>query len=113
MSSLQPSIARTWGGRTPAELSSAFEDHMRRTGIAEALEAGAQGVLLLKRIQASQAHFLLITFWNDFESVRRFAGDPIDKAVLYPGDEQFKLLADARVNHSDVPVFTWRPQAQR
>jgi hypothetical protein len=102
MSARQQSIARTWRGRTPAELSPAFEDHIRHSGIAEALQAGAQGAILRKRIHESQAYFLLITFWNDFETIRRFAGDAIDNAVLYPGDEHFQLVPDQSVKHYEV-----------
>jgi hypothetical protein len=103
MKSFRPSIARTWSGRTPVSLSSAFEEHIRRTGIADALQAGAQGAMLLKEAKESHVHFLLITFWNDFESIRRFAGDQIEKAVSYPEDEQFQLLPDPYVSHLPQP----------
>ena len=107
MTLTKTSIARMWGGRTPIELSAAFEEHVRSTGIAEAFAAGASGSLLLKRTHESQAYFLLITLWPDFESIRRFAGDPIDRAVLYPGDEQFELVPDHTVSHYEVSGFTW------
>lgn len=101
------SIARIWGGRTPIELSAAFEEHVRSTGIAEAFAAGASAALLLKRTHESEAYFLLITFWPDFGSIRRFAGDPIDRAVLYPGDDKFELVPDQTVSHYEVSSLTW------
>ncbi len=36
-------------------------------------------------------HFLLITFWDSMESVKKFAGEHPEKAKYYPEDDDFLL----------------------
>jgi len=45
----------------------------------------------LRKIEKGVAHFLLVTFWDSMESVKRFAGEQPEKAKYYPEDNQFLL----------------------
>ena len=96
-------IARTWRGATRAKDSAAYLGYLHRTGFTEYRKTkGNRGVLALRRIVDDKAEFLLVSLWESEESIRRFAGDDIKKAVFYPEDEQFLIERDEQVSHYEV-----------
>ena len=96
-------IVRTWRGATRAEDADAYLDYLRRTGLAEySGTSGNRRVLGLRRIVQDRAEFLLLSFWDSEESVRRFAGDDVERAVFYPEDDRFLVERDEHVNHYEL-----------
>jgi heme-degrading monooxygenase HmoA len=96
-------IARTWRGRTPAAKADDYLVYLQRTGLKEyAATEGNRGVLALRRLDGDQAEFLLITLWESWDAVRRFAGDDVDKAVYYPEDDEYLLSREPHVTHYEV-----------
>ena len=63
---------------------------------------GNRGVTVLRRTEGDRAHFLLISFWDSLEAIRRFAGPNLDRAVYYPKDKEFLLELEPTVSHYDV-----------
>jgi len=59
-------------------------------------------VHVLRRIEGDEAHFLTITFWESYESIRRFAGQEVEKARYYPEDRDFLLEFEEQVEHYEV-----------
>jgi len=96
-------IARTWHGRVPAEKADAYLDYLNRTGV-PGLRAtpGNRGVTVLRRIEGSVAHFLLISLWGSREEIRAFAGEEIERARYYPEDADFLLELEPNVTHYEV-----------
>jgi heme-degrading monooxygenase HmoA len=98
-----PLIARTWWGTTRADDADRYLEYLRKTGLREYRETeGNRGTLALRRIIDGRADFLLISFWESDEAIRKFAGDESDRARFYPEDERFLLDGDDRVMHYDV-----------
>lgn len=96
-------IARSWRGATSLEDADRYYEYLRRTGIQEYRETvGNRGVQVLRRDMDGKAEFLLITFWDSMDAVRRFAGPDPDQAVFYPEDEDFLVDRDEFVLHYDV-----------
>lgn len=96
-------IARVWRGRTPAEKADAYAAFLERTGLTDyRATPGNRGVLALRRIQGGVAEFELISFWESFEAIRRFAGADEEKAFYYPEDDEFLLEKEPRVAHYEV-----------
>ena len=56
----------------------------------------------VRRIQGETCEYLLITFWESWEAIRRFAGDQPEKAVYYPRDREFLLELEPNVQHFEV-----------
>src|SRR5579859_6416775 len=80
-------IVRAWRGRTPAVKADDYLAYLQRTGLKEyAATEGNRGVLALRRLDGDEAEFLLVTLWESWGAIRRFAGDDVDKAVYYPED---------------------------
>ena len=44
----------------------------------------------------------MISFWEDFDAIRRFAGPHPEKAVYYPEDDRFLLGKEPNVAHYEV-----------
>lgn len=98
-------IARTWHGVTPAAKADEYLDFLHRTGIPDyQATEGNRGVYVLRRIEGDQAHFLLISLWESFDAIRKFAGDDVERAKYYPEDPTFLLELEPTVTHYEVLV---------
>lgn len=98
-------IARIWHGRTPRDKAEAYREFLDRTGIPDyRATEGNRGVWVLRRLEGEVAHFLLVSFWESEEAIRRFAGPEIEKAHYYPEDPQFLLELEPGVEHYDILV---------
>ncbi|SRR6266567_7859158 len=96
-------IARIWRGLTRDSQAEEYFEYLKATGIKEYRETeGNQGVFVLRNITAGQAEFLLITHWESWDAIRRFAGDEVNKAVYYPEDQKFLLALEPEVAHYEV-----------
>jgi heme-degrading monooxygenase HmoA len=96
-------IARTWHGVTDASKADEYADYLDKTGIPEyRLTLGNLGVYLLRRIEGTRAHFLLLTLWESEEAVKRLTGPDMEKAKYYPEDESFLLELEPNVTHYEV-----------
>ena len=66
-------IARTWHGRVSAVKADAYHEYLLRTGVGDyASTPGNRGVHVLRRVEGEVAHFLLITFWESWDAIKRF-----------------------------------------
>lgn len=98
-------IARTWHGAVPADEADAYHEYLLQTGIPDYKKTpGNQGVYVLRRTEGGVTHFLLLTLWDSFESIRAFAGDDVERARYYPEDETYLLELEPTVMHYEVPV---------
>ncbi len=52
---------------------------------------GLRKLLFLRKNEKDVAHFLLVTYWDSMESVKKFAGEQPEKAKYYPEDDRFLL----------------------
>jgi len=96
-------IARIWRGVTPQNKSDQYFEYLMKTGIPDYRKTeGNLGVYVLRRISDNRAEFLLISLWQSFGAIRRFAGEDIEKAVYYPEDSEFLLELEPKVTHYEV-----------
>jgi heme-degrading monooxygenase HmoA len=98
-------IARTWRGHTRVEDADAYTRLLERTGVRDCRATpGNQGVVVLRRVEGQTAEFLFISFWEDFDAIRRLAGPDVEKAFYYPEDDEYLLGKEPRVTHYEVPA---------
>jgi heme-degrading monooxygenase HmoA len=96
-------IARTWRGWTSAGDADTYVDYLHETGLKEYRETpGNRGAWILRRIEGERAEFVTLTFWDDMEAVRRFAGEQPERAVYYPEDERFLVDREDTVSHFEL-----------
>ena len=96
-------IARTWRGETAVADADAYVAYLEQTGLAAyRATPGNRGAHLLRRELGSTTEFVTLTFWDDLDAVRRFAGDDITVAVFYPEDDRFLAARDLVAHHYEV-----------
>lgn len=103
-------IARIWHGKTSSEKADAyFKEYFLETGLADyQATEGNRGVLVLRQDRAGEADFLVLTLWKSEDSIRKFAGDDINKARYYPEDTQYFDELEPNVVHYAVVIDTLR-----
>ena len=78
-------IARIWNGTTKGEdydtytkfmLSKALPDYKKTKGFVR--------LTFLRNLNGAIGHFKLITFWENMEVIKNFAGSDFEKAKYYP-----------------------------
>lgn len=96
-------ITRVWHGTTRATDAERYLRFLLDKGIRDYLRTpGNQEVRVGRRIEGDIAHFYTISTWDDLDSVRAFAGDPVDRARYYPEDEDFLLSFEPTVLHYET-----------
>jgi len=96
-------IARLWRGSTAADRGDEYYRYLRDTGLNEYRStSGNRGVYVLRRVRERRAEFLLVSLWESWDAIRRFAGDDPEKAVYYPKDHEFLISMEPTVEHYEV-----------
>jgi len=63
---------------------------------------GFKKLTFLRNIKNNIAHFTLITFWENLDVVKNFAGKDFEKAKYYPEDKSYLLEFEEEVIHYEV-----------
>ena len=96
-------IARIWHGVTPGSKAEQYLVYLNETGIPDyRATEGNQGVYVLRRIEESRAHFLLLTLWESLDAIKQFARPDFEKARYYPEDDEYLLERELTVDHYEV-----------
>jgi heme-degrading monooxygenase HmoA len=96
-------IARMWHGVVPKGKSEQYHLYLLETGLSDYEKVkGNNGVFLLKQDEIEVTHFYTLTFWEDIESIKIFAGEDYENARYYPSDKNFLLELEQTVKHFDV-----------
>ena len=100
-------IARTWRGVTRAADADRYADYVEATGMRAFSEtAGNRGALLMRRPMHAEGEaateFLVISFWESTDAVKRFAGSEPSRAVFYPEDDAYLVRREVTVDHFEI-----------
>jgi len=101
-------IARIWHGKTHSSNYETYTEFLKRTAIPDYSKTkGFKGLTFLRSVLNSEAHFNLITYWENLAVIKNFAGEDLEKAKYYPEDNDFLLEFEERVKHYEV--FSYLP----
>jgi heme-degrading monooxygenase HmoA len=96
-------VARLWHGRTLTAKADAYEKYLDETGVKKILATkGNYGVEVLRHADGPKTDFLVISYWESLEAVKRFAGADFQKAVIMPRDAEFLIEVEPLVVHYEV-----------
>jgi hypothetical protein len=96
-------IARMWHGIAPVAKSEEYLDRMRKIALPDYRSiSGNRGAFCLCRMQGDVAHFEMLTFWDDIEAIKRFAGEDFELAKYYDFDAAFLAELEPKVRHYTV-----------
>jgi heme-degrading monooxygenase HmoA len=86
-------IARIWRGQATAENARRYRQHATE-GVFPSLAnlPGHRGAYLLRRKIGDQVEFLAVTLWDTIDSIKGFAGENPETAVVEP--EARAVLSD-------------------
>ena len=96
-------IVRMWHGRVPAEKAAQYREFLNQRAVPDYRSVpGNISVHILERADGAVTHFMTMTFWEDLDAIRGFAGEDIDVAKYYPEDRDFLLEFEPTVVHYEV-----------
>ena len=95
--------ARMWHGRVPTTKAQAYRAFLNERAIPDYKSVpGLVSVHVLERKEGEITHFMTLTFWENLEAIRRFAGANVEAAKYYPEDNDFLLEFEPGVVHYEV-----------
>ena len=97
-------VVRSWGGWTTVSDEAAYLEHLERDTLPKLRAlSGFLGWEVLRRREDDEAvRFVVQTCWADMESVRAFAGDDLEVAVVPPAARAVLTRYDQHVEHFEV-----------
>jgi antibiotic biosynthesis monooxygenase (ABM) superfamily enzyme len=98
-------IARLWHGWTAPENADAYEEFLRTKMLPSIHRLpGYLGADLLRREDGDEVAFVTITRFESLESVRAFAGEDYEQAVVEPEARALLSRFDERSEHYEVVI---------
>ena len=105
----KPMIARIWHGRTLTAKADEYERYLNASGVERMLKTdGNHGVEVLRKADGPRTDFVVISYWESIDAVKRFAGKDFGKAVILDRDREFLIEVEPNVLHYDVVRATAR-----
>jgi heme-degrading monooxygenase HmoA len=100
-------ITRVWRGWARTDVADAY-DRYYRTEVLEVLQGvpGFLGARLLRRVVGDEVEFFSLTFFDDLEAVRSFAGPGYETAVVAEPAREVLTRFDSTVAHYDTSFAT-------
>ena len=96
-------ITRIWHGTTSLENSDEYLEKMKSVALPDYRSTpGNKGAWVLHRIEDGIAHFNMLTFWEDIESVKNFAGEDYETPKYYEFDENMLLELEDVSRHYET-----------
>ena len=97
-------IARLWRGvAADAASADAYQRHVTTSVLPELRRiAGHRGAKVLRRTEGNGTEFLVLTFWDSMDAIRRFAGADPERAVVEPEAQAVLSDYDDFVRHYEV-----------
>jgi antibiotic biosynthesis monooxygenase (ABM) superfamily enzyme len=100
-------ISRIWHGWTTPENADQYEALLEEeifVGIQNRRIAGFKNIQLLRRVAGDEVEFVTIMLFDSLGSVREFAGDDYEAAVVPPKARAILSHFDQRSQHYEVRV---------
>jgi len=99
-------IARIWHGRTRTIDAAAYRQFVIETGIADYTSVkGNLGAQIWQREEGDITHICTVSWWENYESIKQFAGEDFAKSKYYDEDEKYLLEFEPQVIHYEAYDF--------
>ena len=98
-------ISRIWHGYTTPENADVYENLLKEeifTGIGNRHIEGYKGIQLFRRDVAGEVEFITVMWFDSIDSVRTFAGEDYEAAVVPPKARAVLKRFDDRSQHYEV-----------
>lgn len=99
-------ITRIWHGKTRVEDADVYLKYIERSGMSDYKNInGNLSAKILRRIDGDICHFLTITEWDSYRSIKKFAGEDFEKARYYVNDKKYLLEFEENVVHYKTFIY--------
>jgi heme-degrading monooxygenase HmoA len=96
-------IVRMWHGRVLTNQAKDYRAFLNQRAIPDYQSTpGNISVYILEREEGEVTHFITMTFWENLDLIRKFAGEDVERAKYYPEDNEFLLEFEPTVVHYHV-----------
>jgi heme-degrading monooxygenase HmoA len=96
-------IARHWRGLARREFADAYVEHLHSETFPQLVQLpGFHDASLLRRDVEQGVEFLVVTVWQSLDSIRSFAGNDAESAVVPVKVQQMMVEYDRRARHYEV-----------
>ena len=96
-------IVRMWHGRVLASNAQSYREFLKQRAIPEYQSVpGNLSVHILERPEGEVTHLITLSFWENLEVIKGFAGENVEVAIYYPEDKEFLLEFEPTVVHYEV-----------
>ncbi len=96
-------ITRIWHGTIKAEHADEYLKYVEETGLSDYQNVdGNLSTKVLRKIDVNICHFLTVTEWDSYKSIKKFAGEDFEKARYYPEDNKYLLEFEESVTHYET-----------
>lgn len=98
-------ISRIWHGWTTPENADAYESLLKNEifiGIQNRRISGYRGIQLFRRMLQDEVEFVTVMWFDSIDSIRAFAGEDYEVAVVPPKARELLKHFDARSQHYEV-----------
>jgi heme-degrading monooxygenase HmoA len=98
-------ITRIWRGWARSDQADRYERHYRSEVMATLGQVpGFRGARLLRRRLGEETEFVSLTFFDDLDAVRGFAGPDYETAVVAEEAREVLVRFDERVSHYETAL---------
>jgi heme-degrading monooxygenase HmoA len=106
-------VVRSWSALATRDGALAYVAFFRNTLVPQLGRIpGHRGALVLRRPAGDVIEITVLTFWESMDAVKRFAGDPPDRAVVEPEGRAILLSFDEHVKHLEIGFSSLAPPMQ-
>jgi heme-degrading monooxygenase HmoA len=96
-------IARHWRGLVKRDRAAAYIEHLHSQTLPQLVQlAGFHDAKILRRDLPEGVEFLVVTIWESLDSIRAFAGDDVESAVVPPKARDMMIEYEQRARHYEV-----------
>jgi heme-degrading monooxygenase HmoA len=96
-------IVRMWRGYAISERADDYVKHLQQTVVPELCQIdGFKGIYLLQRNSFDGVEFVVLTFWESMDAIRKFAGENPELAVVAPAAQKLFREYDPMVKHFEI-----------
>jgi heme-degrading monooxygenase HmoA len=101
----KPAIARIWQGRVSIAKADEYEKYLTDNGVPKMTStAGNLGIQILRRPASDAVEFIVITYWESRDAIKKVVGEDIDHAYSLPRDHEFLLEPVKTVRHYQIAL---------
>jgi hypothetical protein len=100
-------VSRVWHCYTTPEKADAFETLLKTEifiGIQNRKIEGYKGVQLFRRLLNVEVEFVTVMWFDSFDSVRSFAGENYEEAIIHSKVAAFLTRFDERSQHYEITI---------